>query len=1023
MTDLLAKQYETEAVQDEIAQLWADHHAFDAEPDHPGDPYAIVIPPPNVTAALHLGHALNNTLQDVLTRWRRMAGDNAIWLPGTDHAGIATQTVVEKRVLADQGKRRTDFERDDFVKLIQEWKDEYEATITGQLKAMGCSCDWRRQAFTMDETRAAAVREAFFQLFKDGLIYRGKRLVNWDPATQTALADDEVEMQDVDGHFWYLRYPVIDEHGKETGEHVTVATTRPETMLGDTAVAVNPTDAPRAKFIGQHVKLPIVGRVIPVIGDDYVVKPDPESSDDKAKFASGFLKVTPAHDPNDYDIGLRHDLPMINVMAPDGSISDQHGWPPEDFINGGEDLQNMLGLDRYEAREAIVTWFRTNGLLEEVRPYKHTVGHSYRSHVPVEPYLSDQWYVKVTDDRLAGAALRALTPEQRTQDTDCVWTDTHPFESDNKTSESALEFTPARYAKTFQTWHENIRDWCISRQLWWGHRIPVWTRHYESVDQFQGVGMKTEIDAWQDELSDRLWSLEDNEELATFFVQDDDPDRSFIKHLSEIQGGFTAYVCLPNDINSNPDVYKHSILDLMLKLGFAQDPDVLDTWFSSALWPLSTLGWPEESAELAKWNPTNVLSTAREIITLWVSRMVMFNCYFKKQLPFTEVFIHAMIQDGDGRKMSKSLGNGVDPLDIIHTHGADAMRFTLVQMTTQTQDVRMPVEPDEATGRNTSPKFDIGRNFCTKMWNAARFALGNLAEGPIGSPAAEDLALADRWVLSRLAQTITTANKALGEFQFNVYAQAMYDFFWRDLCDWYLEAIKPIVREDTPQGATARAVLAACLDAALRLLHPITPFVTEKLFQQLNAQVPNRAVPGLNIPSADLCIKAAWPAADESTRDETVEFMFERIQELVGMIRQVRNDENVPPRETVDVSAKFYEDIVAQAQPHVPLIEHLANIKMLEMGTDVQRPENSAVVVRPLAEVYLHKQFDPAAEFERLTKRQAELQKSRGALSGRLNNKGYTDKAPAHLVEETREQLAQVERELETVAAGLARLQ
>src|SRR5688572_13190356 len=500
MSTELPKAYDPKTVEPQANRVWTDEKLFHAEPTDPGDPYAIVIPPPNVTAALHLGHALNNTLQDILTRWRRMAGDNAIWMPGTDHAGIATQTVVEKRVLAEEGKRRTDFQRDEFVKKIQTWKDEYERRITEQLKAMGCSCDWDRQAFTMDEPRARAVREAFFQLFRDGLIYRGKRLVNWDPATQTALADDEVEMEEIDGHFYYLRYPVERErNGSAAGlpKFVTVATTRPETMLGDTAVAINPRDPRAAALRGKKVRLPIVNRVVPIIEDDYVVLPDPKSDDPKAQFATGFLKVTPAHDPNDYDIGQRHGLPMINVLAPDGTISDQHGWPKEDFDQGGAGF--LLGQDRFEARAAVVEWFRQNNLLEEVKPYRHSVGHSYRSHVPIEPYLSDQWYCKVTDERLAGAALRAMSREQYERLTPSPRTrregggapeDRAPSDSTRRSPlsptlspstgraseawQGQLKFFPARYAKTFQSWHENIRDWCISRQLWWGHRIPVW---------------------------------------------------------------------------------------------------------------------------------------------------------------------------------------------------------------------------------------------------------------------------------------------------------------------------------------------------------------------------------------------------------------------------------------------------------------------------------------------------------------------------------------------------------------------
>src|SRR4051812_26879823 len=693
MSTELPKAYDPKAVEPEANRVWTDEKLFHAEPTDPGQPYAIVIPPPNVTAALHLGHALNNTLQDILIRWRRMAGDNAVWMPGTDHAGIATQTVVEKRVLAEQGKRRTEFQRDEFVKLIQAWKDEYERRITEQLEAMGCSCDFDRQAFTMDEARARAVREAFFQLFKDGLIYRGKRLVNWDPATQTALADDEVEMEEIDGHFYYLKYPLADGSG-----HVTVAPTRPETMLGDTAVAINPRD-PRADALrGKKVRLPIVNRVIPIIEDDYVVLPDPSSDDPKARFATGFLKVTPAHDPNDYDLGIRHNLPIINVLAPDGTISDKHGWSDKG------DADFAIGLDRYEAREAVVEWFRRNKLLEDVKPYRHSVGHSYRSHVPIEPYLSDQWYCKVTDDRLAGAALRAMAPDQRddskSRDREGVEESNGATSLQQRTaspplpngrgsstgaSDGALRFYPSRYAKTFQTWHENIRDWCISRQLWWGHRIPVWRMpEGRLADQFSPDAVAALIQKMTRWETEGRMALRHRAEEAEARAEDI-ADRSLP----------FAFACVRNASD-------HEIINELEHHGALQDPDVLDTWFSSGLWPMSTLGWPNETPELAKWNPTSVLCTAREIITLWVSRMVMFNLFFRDALPFYDVSIHPMVQDGEGRKMSKSLGNGVDPLDIISSHGADAMRFTLAHMTTQTQDVRMPVEKDPASGKNTS---------------------------------------------------------------------------------------------------------------------------------------------------------------------------------------------------------------------------------------------------------------------------------------------------------------------------------
>jgi len=1033
---VLPPTYAPHDVEPTVAQKWTAANAFHAEPQATPDParppFTIVIPPPNVTAALHLGHALNNTLQDVLTRYHRMLGDNACWIPGTDHAGIATQTVVDKRLKQAGEKSLIDYKlmeatsgggREQFIEKVQAWKDEYEQRITDQLKAMGCSCDYDRQAFTMDDTRARAVREAFFQLFKDGLIYRGKRLVNWDPVSQTALADDEVESKDVDGQFYYMNYPLCDADGNLTEGHVTVATTRPETMLGDTAVAVNPNDSQRAQYIGQHVKLPIANRVIPIIGDDYVVIPDPESDDAKAKMASGFLKVTPAHDPNDYLIGQRHDLPIINVMALDASISIDHGWPPEEKPEDNEQLKPFIGMPREGARNAIVRWFKARNLLADQKPHRHAVGHSYRSHVPVEPYLSDQWYVNVTDDRLAGAALRAMAPDQRTPGSKCTWSEDHPHQTnagganDAAAWEGELRFHPPRYAKTFQTWHENIRDWCISRQLWWGHRIPVW--HAEG----------------------RLAA-----ELAP---------RLDARHAHVTESNDQTFICLRS--------HDQKLIEQLEAAGFTQDPDVLDTWFSSALWPMSTMGWPDDTPELRAWNPTSVLCTAREIITLWVSRMVMFNLYFtgddNQRLPFRDVFIHAMIQDGHGQKMSKSLGNGVDPFDIIDSHGADAMRFTLASMTTHTQDVRMPVDmidphtsdtftpkfitapggykvaapTQERNGkqivssyglasgqatptdemplaRNTSEKFDLGRNFCNKVWNAFRFALDFLDNNAASDPDVE-IDIASRWILSRLGKTIRACDDALNRYEFATYATAVYDFFWRDLCDWYIEAIKPSVRDDAGQQQT----LAACLDAALRLMHPAMPFITERLWDALNGKRPDRSVPGLTLPSHDLLCTAAWPRPDAELVDDDTEAEWELLQRVVTAIREVRAAHNVPPKQKVKVSSKVPSEMARHTMTRRRFAETLGGYEGHEFGPNIEPPPGAASAVVGDITLYVHDLLDPETERKRLDKRRDDLTKSIAALEKRLANKGYTDKAPAHLVQQTRDELAARQSELATV--------
>ena len=1013
MTEITqAKSYSPSDHEPVILARWSAAGCFHAEPTSSGAPYSVFIPPPNVTAALHLGHALNNTLQYVLVRVARMRGLNTMWMPGTDHAGIATQTVVEKRLLM-QGKRRTDFTREEFVAKVQAWKDEYEAVILAQLREMGASCDEARTRFTMDPVCTAAVREAFFRLFQDGLIERGKRLVNWDPASQTALADDEVEMEEVDGFFWYLRYPLADGSG-----FVTVATTRPETMLGDTAVGVNPKDPRAAALRGKQVRLPIVDRVIPIIEDDYVVRPvelggDP--LDGKAKFASGFLKVTPAHDPNDWELGRRHNLQAINIMAPDGSISDRHGWTDVSAA-----ARAFVGMSREEARVAVVAWFKTNGLLEKVIPYRHTVGHSYRSHVPVEPYLSDQWYVRVTDDRLCGSALRAMDEAQ--------------YEGERPASAPAarlgdggLKFFPARYAKTFQHWHEGIRDWCISRQLWWGHRIPVWSKSFAVADA-------PEANAWTDR-----GACEMRRELS--------------------DGRIELFVCLPEALDATLGAQ-------LTAAGFVQDPDVLDTWFSSALWPMSTLGWPnparfELDGMLETFNPSAVLSTAREIITLWVSRMVMFNRYFLKgRLPFHSVFIHSVVQDGFGQKMSKSLGNGVDPRDIIATHGADAMRFVLTQISTPTQDVRLPIDmlcpftqaafapktittasghvvsaptqlcptdpkkqmvtaygvsaglvsatPETPLARNTSSRFDGGRNFVTKLWNAARFARAQCAGSTPSSDPVTAVALPDRWILARFALTVESIDRALGDYQFNQVADALYEFVWRDFCDWYLEAIKPTVQGDPVQQAVLRAVL----DGILRIMHPVMPFVTEVLWEPVRS-MSTAPVRGLDLPSASLLTVARWPTPAAELHDARAIESFERVQTLVTAIRNVRGERQVNDKRRITLHAP--KEIIESIAAGGGAVETLAGLSRAEQVDPENRPADAVAFPFQGFELLvsgLVDAVDVGAERKRLEQTIADRTRAASGFQGKLNNAGYLAKARPEVIEETRRMLSQVQADL-----------
>lgn len=1129
----MPKQFVPVEHENRISARWEKARAFRADPGAvlrgERKPFSMFIPPPNVTGALHLGHALNNTLQDVLTRYHRMAGYETLWMPGTDHAGIATQAVVEKRLRKDgelkgplkDADRNGGWTREKFVTKVQEWKDEYEARITNQLKAMGASCDFSRQRFTMDPVCAAAVREAFFRLFSDGLIYRGKRLVNWDPALQTAVADDECYDEEINGNFYYLRYPLVhassqdpairtggrenvdplpltwgelarrgypgaEQFDSDVQAWVTVATTRPETYLGDTAVAVNPHD-PRAKALrGVFIELPVVGRIIPIIEDEYVVLPrevaerlgrEDDAKDPKSAFASGFLKVTPAHDQNDWELGLRHGLKPINVMAPDGSISSSHGW---------SDVGNatiFVGKKREDARKSVVKYFEEHSiqgsaykLLEQIKPYRHSVKHSDRSKAIVEPYLSDQWYVKVTDERMAKAANETLAKPEALG--------TGHQASGKAEDTTHLTFHPERYAKTFQQWHEGIRDWCISRQLWWGHRIPVWELQPERTN-LKGVPDYIQDEpAFLTELRRRFEKLGNTIGHPSAFAVSpgrDWPEKTFYVCIrSQSAQEILDYCIRFPEIKTVPQVPAfsvenalrevHSIKEMCHVIG--QDPDVLDTWFSSALWPLSTLGWPDAAAAekmlpgsqftglLAAFNPSSVLSTAREIITLWVSRMVMMNRYLLPKdwghslgtqhsslstldpargtgpVPFRNVFVHAVVQDGEGKKMSKSAGNGVDPLDIIASHGADAMRFTLCQMSTQTQDVRMPVQVDSKTGKNTSPKFDLGRSFASKLWNACRFAL-TMLEGSANAstdntpinPAS--LSLVDRWMLSRLQRGIAACEKAIHAYEFNAYAEACYDLLWRDFCDFYLEAIKPTVA----QSAEQRAVLRSALETIVRLLHPMMPYVTEAAYEKLVA-LPSRSITGLTLASGRasqlsdgatplLCV-SAWPEA-KNLIDEASEQAVQRLRELATTINQVRATYNVPPKARVSL---FASENVRTLLTHAPkVVETLSGLNAVEaQGAKMPEGPGTAKVLFEGQELRLtglpqvEASEGGSSEKDRLSKERAEISKKIAVLEGRLSNPGYIGRAPAKLVEETKSQLHSAQNELKVIDDALKAL-
>ncbi|MBN1942222.1 MAG: valine--tRNA ligase, partial [Phycisphaerae bacterium] len=791
--------------------------------------------------------------------------------------------------------------------------------------------------------------------------------------------------------------------------YITVATTRPETMLGDTAVAMNPND-PRAPYlVGKKVRLPIVGREIPIIADEHVVLPDPDSDDEKAKFSTGFLKVTPAHDPDDYQIGLRHELPMINVLAPDGTISHNHGWDDWEEIKN-PDVENLIGMDRFEAREAVVEFFRQEKLLENVKDYVHSVGHSYRSHVPIEPYLSDQWYVavkkpignfkfEISDLPALSEAEGNIETEQKDGVTYIAGTDV-PVNSLAGLAlapllDGRVKFIPDRYAKTYQTWLENLRDWPISRQLWWGHQIPVWKNtlpYKEWLEQYHPDQTDTNIAGRVRFKGVECWCT----------CRDED-------------GAHVQYFCVPPN---------NEELELaMEERGWQRDEDVLDTWFSSALWPFSTMGWPEESPEFKKFYPGDVLSTAREIITLWVSRMVMMGQYCCGDIPFSTVFIHAMIQDGQGRKMSKSLGNGVDPLDVIDSHGADAMRYTLVSMTTQTQDVRMPLAmmtlPD---GRevNSSPKFDVGRNLCNKLWNAGRFVIGNLLRTPAWDDIRPTEHLADAWILSRLHGAVRDATSALEQYRFNELAERLYHFLWDEFCDWYLEIAKGRIHAG---DRTPKAVLAHVLDVTLRLLHPICPFITEAIWENLNAHVPVRGP--VHTPAESLLIRAEWPRADGEAIDPPAEAAFELLQDLVRQIRNVRTRHNVPPAEKLTAVAEVIEgtseaDILSD---NAATVQTLAGLGELNISFEaVAPPADAAGISAGGVKLYIFGAVDRDAEISRLRKRKETLTKGVQGVQRKLDNHNFIAKAPDDVVEREKARLEEMRRDLNAVEESLKAL-
>ena len=1015
----IPNRFDHAEAQARIYQHWEAAGYFHAEPDPDRTPYSIVIPPPNVTGALHLGHALNNTLQDICIRMKRMQGCNAMWMPGTDHAGIATQAVVERRLKEQENKTRHDLGREKLVERIWDWKNQYEARILGQLKQMGSSCDWERTRFTLDETCARAVRTTFFDLFQKDLIYRGKKLVNWDTFLQTAVSDDEVFHEEVKGFFWHYQYPVIDpQPGEPT--HVTIATTRPETMLGDTAVAVHPQPAKqfdkveaelreklakapekekadiqqqmdalverRATMIealellaqmardGRKLQLPLTDRQIPLIADVWA----------KPELGSGCVKVTPAHDPNDYEVWQRNqEIGAVNILNSDGTLNENAG--------------TYCGLTIKKARQQVIADLEEAGLMLEIEDRLIDLAHSDRSKTPIEPYLADQWFVRM--DQLAQSAMDAVT-------------------------DGRVKIYPERYAKSYLDWLSEKRDWPVGRQLWWGHRIPIWIKPH---------------------------SDEDAQWLETTFGNSHDVA---VQHqaATEERVGYLL-VCVQAKCDS--------IEQQLEAAGFVQEDEVLDTWFSSALWPHSTLGWPEKTAALDYWYPTNVLITSRDIITLWVARMVLTGLNNMGEVPFREVFIHPKILDGYGETMSKSKGNGVDPLDVIEKFGADALRFGLAYLTTETQDVKMPVQfecpacdslmdqtkknrqlprveckkcgqpfstqwaTDEADvalprGLVVSERFEQGRNFCNKLWNASRFALINL-EGFVPAPVDDaKLSIEDRWLLSRLATVTEQVTDAVEHYRYADAARTLYDFAWDEFCSFYVEISKARFQDEATKPA-AQAVLAYALDTLLRLLHPMIPFITEEVWQLLAQIAPQR---GLTPESrSESIMQADWPEVDTTHQDAQIEAQFARFQTVLGAVREIRARQNLS-KEQVNFCIRCDDEIVAMLAPMKPYFASMANANATVFGPQVTAPDVNATVTVAGMEIFvdLDGLIDVSAEIERLEKREQQITKQIGGKEGKLSNEGFVSRAPAEVVQKERDALAQLQLDLTRVQTDLAKL-
>ncbi|MFQ5865969.1 MAG: valine--tRNA ligase [bacterium] len=890
MIEEIPKVYDPKVVEDRLYKFWLERNYFHAEVNPERKPYTIVIPPPNVTDVLHMGHAYNNTFQDILIRYHRMQDKEALWFPGTDHAGIATQNVVERHLWKEQKKTRHELGREKFVELVWQWREKSGRTIIEQLKKMGFSCDWERERFTMDEGLSRAVLEVFVRLYNKGLIYRGKYIINWCPRCQTALSDEEVEHQEQQGNLWFIKYPI-----SGSSRFITVATSRPETMLGDVAVAVHPKDKRYHDLIGKIATLPILGRELPIIADEIVDK----------DFGTGALKVTPAHDPNDFLIGQRHHLEPINVMNEDASMNDNAG--------------KYSGMDRLKARKHLLKDLTKGGFIEKIEDHTHSVGHCYRCNTVIEPYLSEQWFVKMKP--LAEPALQAVR-------------------------EGRIKLRPARWTKVFVRWLENIQDWCISRQIWWGHRIPI------------------------------------------YYCQDCD------EVVASIEPPSHCKAC-----NSQ---------------NFRQDPDVLDTWFSSQLWPFATLGWPEETKELKYFYSTDTLVTGPDIIFFWVARMVMMGLECMEDVPFHDVYFNGIIRDAQGRKMSKSLGNGIDPLDMVEKYSADAVRFSLLALSAEGQDINL-----------SEDDFEIGRNFSNKVWNAFRFLWMNLDESDLEHGNLDFvrkahnqgvLDLSDRWILSRFQKTIRKVTRGLDQFKFHEATDAIYSFFWKEYCDWYLEIIKPRLynEENLDDKRIALGVAVMVMKGILQLLHPFIPFITEELWMKIRTEH-----------DAESIMISNWPLDCRALIDDTAEKDLEIIQSVIGAIRNIRGEMNIPPTKTANViisgtNGKYFNLI----KSHKEYFEHLAKVDQLECKHKIKKPKKSASAVVNNLDIYLPLKglIDFKVEKARLQKEISRIEKQLEGLNTKLQSHDFLNKAPKEVINREKKKKSDFESNLVKLKSNLESL-